>query len=88
MQEFTQADVEIKSTFYVWTYQSKEIDAFRTQTGVEAAIRRQFKGGWGSDYIFDADGSFQFLGLHTDHSYSVETRDAITGLPLDFKVAR
>lgn len=87
MQLFSDANREIIGEFFVWNYQGKEIEAFRSQSACEAAIRRNFDNGWDDEYIFDKDGSFQFLGLNTDHAYTVEKRDAVNGLPLDFKVS-
>ncbi len=80
MQAFTEAHQEAEGKFFVWYIDGKEIEAFRSESAVEAAIRRQFKGGWSADYFFDADGSFQFLGVPTAHTYNVETRNAITGV--------
>lgn len=80
MQIFTEAHQEIQGKFFVWYYKGQEIEAFRSQSAAEAAIRRNFDNGWDTDYIFDADGSFQFLGLKTDHSYQTETRNGIYGI--------
>ncbi len=80
MQVFDETHQEIQGKFFVWRHKGQEIEAFRTKSAAEAAIRRQFAGGWSLDYFFDADGSFQFLGVSTDHSYTTETRNAITGV--------
>lgn len=76
MHQYLDTQVEIKTRWFIWKFDGKELGAYRTENQAEADLRRAVHAGWGENSMFmlDKDGSFLELGVQTGHTITAEQR--------------